>query len=222
MEGARAAVSWSGGKDSALALYSMVRSGFTVEWLVVTVDSSRGVTTGHRVPVELVRAQARLAGLKLLEVELPGDLPPERVYRSRMLEALELLRSRGVEYIGHGDLFLWDMIEYKEVLARDAGLESVFPLVGIDSATLVEAVFSLGIGAVVVAVNPERLSRASACSEFDRRFAEGLPATVDRAGEYGEFHTFVYKHPLFEGVVRFRRSGFEDLGWKVVCRLEPL
>ncbi len=218
---ASAAVSWSGGKDSALAFYALERMGYSVEWFLVTVDAEAQVVTGHRVPVELVREQATAAGVRVLEVLLPGDLAPAEIYEARILDAYKVLRSRGVEYVGHGDLFLRDMMDYKSDLARRAGLEALYPLDGLPSRVVVESFLQLGMSAVVAAVDTGRLYPWLACSELDKGFLDHLPSTVDEAGEYGEFHTFVYRHPMFSRNIPVVRDGWYRYGWKSVCNLRP-
>ncbi|GBF09173.1 conserved hypothetical protein [Aeropyrum pernix] len=217
--GGKTVVSWSGGKDSSLTIYSLYRMGFDVEGVLVTVDSTSKRVTSHRVPLEAVEAQARAAGLELHIAWLPGDLPSEEVYRSIVLGTLRELRMEGYRYIGHGDVFLWDMIEYKRRLAEKAGLEAVYPLVGFGSRGVVEAFFTLGFEALVVSVDTARLPGWLACSRFSREFVESLPSTVDVAGEYGEFHTLVYNAPFFHEPLRPSVTGVYREGWRSLCEV---
>jgi uncharacterized protein (TIGR00290 family) len=203
----KALVSWSSGKDSALALYAAMKAGYEILGLLTTIDVSNDppVVTGHRVPLNLVEKQAESLNLPLYTVELPRDLPPLHVYEKAVLETLVKLKGElGVKYVVYGDIFLWDMMEYKRRLLERVNMKPLYPLEGIDTVTLSEIILSLGFKAVVVAVDPRRAIGDLVCRDYDRVFLERLPVTVDPAGEYGEFHTFVYQAPLYRSPVNFK------------------
>ncbi len=205
----RALVSWSSGKDSALALYA-VKPRYEIVGLLAIVDISHSppLVTGHRIPLSLVEMQAENAGIPLYTVELPSDLPPTHVYERAVLEALDSLRRElEVEYVVYGDIFLRDVMEYKRRLLERVGLKPLYPLEGIDTITLTELTLNLGFKAIVVAVDPRRIPGDLVCSEFDRTFLKRLPATVDPAGERGEFHTFVYQAPFYRSPVNIEIKG---------------
>ena len=82
------ALAWSGGKDSALALWALREElGIEPAALLTTVTEELDRVSMHGVRRELVRAQAEAAGLPLVEVEHPRGLPNE-VYEQRMAAAL--------------------------------------------------------------------------------------------------------------------------------------
>lgn len=212
----RVVVSWSSGKDSALALYAAKRWGLEVKGLLTTADVSEDVVTGHRVEVELVRSQARSAGLPLYEVRLPSDLPPLAEYESVMSRALAELREKGIEGVVYGDIFQRDMIEYKQDFLRRLGLEAVYPLYGLPSALVVESSLSLGFK-IIVATDASKSH--AICEEMSWRTLRSIPAAWDIAGEYGEYHTFVIDGPIFAESIRVKTAGKERRGGKLLCRL---
>ena len=182
------ALSWSGGKDSALALWEMQRAGAPPDLLLTTVDEASGRLPHHGVAVELVRAQAASAALPLVEVAIPADAP-NAVYEQRLAAALGHHRVRAVAF---GDLFLEDLRAYRESRLAEAGLEARFPLWGRDTAALARAFVDAGFRAIVVsAVDRSLLGRP-----YDHALLDALPAGVDPCGENGEFHTFVWAGPV--------------------------
>ncbi len=205
----RALISWSSGKDSALALYAAVKAGYEIVGLLTTVDvSGYPVVTGHRVLLNLVKLQAESIGLPLYTVSLPGDLPPSQVYENIMLEALgSLRRELGVKYVVYGDIFLRDVMEYKLKLLERVDMKPVYLLEGFDTITVTELQLGIGLKAIVVAVDPQRAPRDMVCAELDRTLLKRLPATVDPAGELGEYHTFVYKAPFYKSDINFKILG---------------
>ena len=106
-------MSWSGGKDSALALHELSRDPrFEVVALLTTVSEEFRRVSHHGVREELLEAQANAIGLPLTKVYLPsGKTAPctNEVYEEIMGRAMEEFRSRGVHTVGFGDLFLEDL-----------------------------------------------------------------------------------------------------------------
>src|SRR5204862_3408793 len=125
----RVALSWSGGKDAAWTLYRLrAMPGVEVVALVTTVVPAFERVAMHGVRVELLRAQARAAGARLVEVPLSWPSTNEE-YEARVGEALAALRAeRGVTHVAFGDLFLTEVREYRERMLARSGLTPLFPL----------------------------------------------------------------------------------------------
>jgi diphthamide synthase (EF-2-diphthine--ammonia ligase) len=82
------ALSWSGGKDSALALHQLrERSGPAPRALITTVTADYGRISMHGVRRDLLSRQARAVGLPLVEVDIPAECSND-VYEQRMGQAL--------------------------------------------------------------------------------------------------------------------------------------
>ena len=102
-----------------------------------------------------------------------------------------------------GDVFLEDLREYRERQLARVDMQALFPIWKRDTRELIRAFVALGFGAVTTCVDPRVLDRSFHGREIDRAFLDRLPAGVDPCGENGEFHSFVYKGPIFEDPVRF-------------------
>jgi uncharacterized protein (TIGR00290 family) len=196
-EGARVALSWSGGKDAAWALHRLREApGLEVAALVTTVVPAFGRVAMHGVRVELVRAQALSAGVPLVEVPLPWPCDNAE-YERRMLEALAALRAeRGVTHAAFGDLFLEDVRAYRERMLAGSGLTPLFPLWLEPTRPLADAMLAAGVEARIVCLDPVRVSRELAGRRLDPALLAGLAESVDPCGERGEFHTFVSAGPM--------------------------
>ncbi len=205
---------WSGGKDSALALAAL---GSRVAALLTTLADGRVAT--HGVPVELVRAQARSAGLSLVEADLP-PWPSNAVYEHGLAQALADPRLAGLD-VAAGDLFLEDVRAYREDRLAALGRGTIFPLWGLDTRELAERFVREGYRAVIVCVDPRVLDASFAGREFDERVLRDLPPGVDPCGENGELHTFVYDGPPFANRVRFGRGEVSERDGLVYCDLAP-
>ncbi len=190
-------MSWSSGKDSTLAL-DVARNelGIDVTGLLCTVNGAADRVAMHAVRRGLLEEQVRSLGLPLHVVELPFPCPNE-VYERLMSEALSVASHAGVTQMVFGDLFLDDVRAYREQALAPTGVAPVFPLWGRPTLTLAEQMIDVGIRAVVTCVDPAQLAPAFAGRSFDRDFLADLPEGVDRCGERGEFHTFVWDGPGF-------------------------
>ena len=190
-------VSWSGGKDSALALFEVLRSDeYEVVALLTTVTEGYDRISMHGVRRVLLEQQANALGLPLEKVYIPQNCSNE-VYESRMREALLKYRGLGVSSVVTGDIFLEDLRQYREIKLSQLGLKGLFPIWKRDSVHLAERFVDLGFKAVVVCVDNQCLDKSFAGYLFDEEFLSRLPPNVDPCGENGEFHTFVYDGPLF-------------------------
>ena len=198
------ALSWSGGKDCAVALEELRASGRGPDLLLTTTDESTREGTHHGIPAEILRRQAQAAGLPLVEIPVPragGD-----AYAARMRSAFASPPLAGAEAVAFGDLFLEDLRELRSRRLREVGVEALFPLWGRPTDQLAAEVIERGYQAIVVAIDPAVLPASALGRGFDRVFIDGLPEGVDPCGENGEFHTFVHAGPCFGAAVAHRRG----------------
>jgi len=190
-------LTWSGGKDCAMALYELRRTdGWEVSALLTTVTEDYDRVSMHGVRRELLGQQAESLGLPLETVSIVKDSSNED-YEAKMRETLAGHRSRGVELVAFGDIFLQDVRQYREDNLAKAGMKALFPLWNRDTAELARLFVDLGFKAVVTCVDSNALDGAFVGREFDGRFLSDLPSTIDPCGENGEFHSFVYDGPMF-------------------------
>lgn len=195
----RVILSWSGGKDSALALHALRQDGgVEVAGLLTSVTREHDRVSIHGVRRALLHEQARRAGLPLIEIWLDSGCTNE-AYEAAFLGALAELRGRQPEvaHVAFGDLFLSDVREYREKLLAGSGFSPLFPLWGLDTALLARRFVRDGFAARLVCVDTHQLDGSFAGRDFDERLLGELPADVDPCGERGEFHTFVYDGPVF-------------------------
>jgi uncharacterized protein (TIGR00290 family) len=207
-------LSWSGGKDSALALDALRASGEHGPIVLLTsVTAGYERVSIHGVRRELLRAQAAALGLPLHEFELRPESSNE-AYDAALAAALGELRDRfGATRVAYGDLFLDEIRRYREDRLRALDFEAVFPLWGRDTAGLARTFVHRGFQARLVCVDTTQLDASFAGRAYDARLLADLPETVDPCGENGEFHTFVSGGPGFSAPVAY------DVG-EVVIRLE--
>ncbi|RNI30375.1 adenine nucleotide alpha hydrolase [Rufibacter immobilis] len=188
---------WSGGKDSALALYRVQQQPqFQLHALFTTVSQIHQRVTMHGVREELMQAQAQALDLPWQPLYLPENTTMSQ-YNQAMAQAWTGFKAAGVTHGIFGDLYLEDLREYRETQLRSVGIQAHFPLWGERPVALLEEFWQAGFKAKVVCVNGKHLDASFAGRELDEAFVRDLPAMVDPCGENGEYHSFVYDGPNF-------------------------
>jgi len=199
-------LSWSGGKDSALA-HAALASGaeFEVVGLLTSVTRGYDRISVHGVRRSLLHAQAESLGLPLHEIFLEQNCSNES-YEAAFHQALQAIREERSEvaHIAFGDLFLEDVRAYRERLLAGSGFDPVFPIWGMNTTELARRFISDGFAARLVCVDTTQLDASFAGREFDPTLLADLPPTTDPCGERGEFHTFVSSGPGFSRAVPCR------------------
>lgn len=197
----RTLMNWSGGKDSALALWRILKTGqYSVDTLLTTLNAANRRVSMHGVREELLDAQAARLGLPQTKLFLPEESAMTD-YQQRMGVTLEPLVNAGVTHAVFGDIFLDDLRTWREAQLARWSLTGVFPLWQIPSLQLLAEFWSAGFATMVVSVNSHYLGASFCGRVLDRAFVDSLPPTVDPCGENGEFHTFVYQAPYFSAPI---------------------
>ncbi len=202
----RVLVGWSGGKDSALAVWKLLNEGrCEIVALVSTITEGYRRLSMHGVRVELIRMQAERIGLPLVESLIPPNAN-NAIYEAALEAAIKPFVAAGVKKMAFGDLFLEDIRKYREGLLDRFGMEALFPIWNEDTQQLSREFIQSGFRAVVVCIDPRHVKADFCGREYDLDFLEELPETVDPCGERGEFHTFVYAGPIFREPIGIRRG----------------
>ena len=198
MKNKKAFCSWSGGKDSCLALQRALRSGFDVEVLLTMFDETEDRSRSHAVPEKLIRAQAAALGIELVTARASWQN-----YEKIFIETLHQFEKRQITHGIFGDIDLPAHRDWEEKVCATAEIKAVLPLWLENRRALVEEFLAENYQAVVVCVN-ENFLDASFCGRiFDKNFVADLPDSVDVCGENGEFHTFVFDGGNFKNPVQY-------------------
>lgn len=188
----RAFCCWSGGKDSALACYRAMRQGHRIEALLTMFNAGGRYTRSHRLPRELLLAQAEALGIPLV-----GGRASWKGYEGEFRRLVARLRERGIEAGVFGDLYLPEHRRWTEGICAELGLEPLLPLWGMGAREVIGQLVRDGFEAIVVAAN-DRLGARWLGRRVDEGLAEELEAEgVDVCGEHGEYHSLVLDGPMF-------------------------
>ena len=198
----RAAISWSGGKDSYLAL-NRARQQFDVAALITMFTQDGTRSRSHGLRPEVLQRQAAL-----LDMELLQGCGSWQSYETAFKTLLCELRDRRFSHVVFGDIFLDDHKHWVERVCSESGLIAVEPLWEQPTSQLLLEFLNLGGEARIVAIKAAVLDESCLGSLLS---AELLPQFeklgIDPCGEYGEYHTLVTASPLFTA-----RLNISDIG----------
>ncbi len=196
----KAIFSWSGGKDSALALHRVLQENeFEIVALLTTIDAVSKTSSIHAVPLNLLEKQARSLGIPLYPVLLSAD----KNYEEAMREAAAHFKAQDVHHFIFGDIFLEEVRAYRQKLMQPLGIHLVMPLWGKSSAEVLDLFIASGTRTKIIVTQADQLDEEFIGRELDEHFAASLPHTVDVCGENGEYHTFAYAGGPFGEPVLF-------------------
>jgi uncharacterized protein (TIGR00290 family) len=196
--------SFSGGKDSCLALWVAQQRGIDVRTLLVMCDEKNDRSRSHALPRALLKRQASAMGLELVTRDASWS-----TYETTFIDALKSFKAQGYSDVVFGDIDLQAHRDWEEKVCAAADMAPVLPLWHRNRLELAREVIDQGFRAVVVCVDSRYLPDEFCGRRYDDSFLADLPPNVDACGENGEFHTFVYDGPNFQAAVDFELTGFE-------------
>ncbi len=213
----RAALFWSGGKDSLLALDRAQQRGLDVTHLVNIFHGETGRVRFHGVRAELIEAQARA-----LRKGLWQRATTSSGFEATFLAVLEELRGDGFEAVVFGNIHLADVRGWYEERTARLGFRHAEPLWGDKPAELLEEFIARKHRSMITSIylghggRREWLGR-----EFSPElFSELANCGADICGERGEYHSFCFAGPLFTTPVRFRAVGEFEAEQHLMLELE--
>jgi uncharacterized protein (TIGR00290 family) len=213
-----AVISWSGGKDSCLALMR-VRDARDVRVALTMLDETGARSRSHGLRPAVVTAQVERLGLESVTAAASwAD------YTERFVETLQSLAARGFDRLITGDIEGDSHLEWTRDVAERAGMTAELPLRGEPTAALVREFLARGGDALIVTVRTppleaDWLGRRLATIDIAALAARG----VDAGGERGEYHSVVTHCPLFARPLALRagaRVAIRDC-WALDLDLDP-
>jgi uncharacterized protein (TIGR00290 family) len=197
-------VSWSGGKDSAFALYKVLaQNNYEIVHLHTVIVTETKRVGLHGIHETLIERQASNMGFRLIKLYLDGS--DDHVAYIRVMEGFyNRCAEEGIEAILFGDIFLEDLRAFRESLLKPAGLQGIYPLWDLDTSVLIQDFINAGFKTLICSANGKFFDQATVGKTLDTPLVRNLPARVDPCGENGEFHTFLYDGPILKKTISFQ------------------
>jgi len=195
--------SWSGGKDSCLALYHAMQSGGIPKALLTMFRQDGERSRSHGLPIDVVQQQAQALGIPLIVHNASWD-----EYEERFLSVLRDFKQREIESGVFGDIDLEPHLEWVERVCSSFAIKPYEPLWKRPRHDLLEEFLHLGFSATIVAVKRDALDISFLGRSLDRQVVlEMEKAGIDISGEEGEYHTVVTNGPLLSSPIHIESRG---------------
>lgn len=197
----RSIVSFSGGKDSSLALYHAMQTGEVIG-LIVMLEEHGHRSRSHAMPLDIIRAQAEAVGLPVFMASSSWN-----DYEPKFIELLNQAKQQGAEVLVTGDLDMPEHDCWHDRVTQQVGLQLGMPLWLRPHREVVEEFITLGFKSVIVTVNlklgmkVEDLGKILTLEYIQELENRG----IDPCGEGGEFHTTVIDGPIFNKAIPVRK-----------------
>ncbi|ASN06772.1 Dph6-related ATP pyrophosphatase [Virgibacillus necropolis] len=190
-------LSFSGGKDSCLALYKLQQQNSKVSCLITTIWKQSQETVAHDEKREKIAEQADNIGIPVHFMETDFE-----TYTEDFVTNLEELKGQyNIDSIAFGDIYLDGHREWGEQVAEHAGLEALYPLWTKQASVidLLQEVIDVGFKAKIIKVDKTKLPEEWVGRSLDESFIHDIQQKdVCPMGESGEYHTAVYDGPIFK------------------------
>lgn len=209
-------VSYSGGKDSTLALYKAMQEGTAVA-LISMLRTEDGLAGAHAVPKTILQAQAEAMGIPLLTFTTDWNQ-----YEAGLLDCLKRAKSMGAETLVTGDIDLPEQNCWYENVTKKVGVSLFVPLWQWDRKKVVAEFLKLGFVSKIVSVDPSKGMQQSDLGRIltTEYLAELEDRGIDCCGESGEFHTIVFDGPIFQKPLKVREGKQFSIGRNLCIELE--
>lgn len=185
--------SWSGGKDSCLALHRARMAGAKPACLLTMISEDGIRSRSHGLRRDVIAAQAAALGIPLLT-----RCATWAGYEAAFIEALHAIRKQGVAAGVFGDIDFPPHLEWEEKVCAQADMLPYLPLWGGARSALLHEFIALGYKALIVRVNENKLNRKFLGRIIDGQIVgEFQKIGIDPCGENGEYHTVVVDGPIF-------------------------
>ncbi len=193
-------VSFSGGKDSTLALYKAMQMGEAVG-LIIMLEENGQRSRSHAMSRAIIQAQADALGLPIISASSSWN-----DYEAKFLDLLAQAKTQDADVLVTGDLDMPEHGCWHERVARQAGLKLSMPLWQRPHREVIDEFIQLGFKSVIVTVNLDLGMTADDLGKIltYEYILQLEQRGIDPCGEGGEFHTTVIDGPIFKNSIPVR------------------
>ncbi len=191
--------SWSGGKDSCLALHKAIKQGYEVRYLL-TMMSENGGSRSHGIADKLLFEQAEKLNMEMIQRRASWE-----DYEKVFLNALGELKQKGVEHGVFGDIDTREHLDWVKRVCDMEKMRCLEPLWKKKRMQVVKEFIDAGFRAIIVSCDGSKMGEKYLGREITMELAQELASiNIDGAGENGEYHSFVYDGPIFSERIEFK------------------
>ena len=192
--------SWSGGKDSCLALYHALQNGGLPKHLLTMFTNQGNRSRAHGLPLSVLETQARSLSIPLVIRKTSWE-----DYESTFLSVIREFKKDGVDYGVFGDIDLDAHLEWVERVCSLVDIRPYEPLWKRERRDLLNEFLQLGFKATIIVIKQGALSPSFLGRTLDQQVITDMEKTgIDASGEQGEYHTVVTDGPIFSSAIHLQ------------------
>lgn len=185
--------SWSGGKDSCLALYHAIQQGGVPKALLTMLREDGKRSRSHGLSTGLIQRQAESLGVPLIVRSSSWN-----DYEQIFLSSIRQFRKEGIKVGVFGDIDLEEHWEWVRKVCSSARIKAYEPLWKRPRRDLLREFLDLGFNATIVSVKQGVLDTHFLGLNLSEKVIQEMEDLgVDASGEGGEYHTVVTDGPIF-------------------------
>ncbi|MVX62297.1 diphthine--ammonia ligase [Clostridium chromiireducens] len=208
MNKGKVVISFSGGKDSILSLYRMIKNGYEVIELLVTFDNQND-SCFHKIPRDILEKVSKELEIPLTVIDCSGN----KNYEEEFEKALKVSKDKGAEVCVFGDIDIEAHKKWCLDRCNAAELNGIFPLWQENRESLTNEFIDYGFKAVIKKVNLNALGIEFLGEELTKEVVNEIKKLgCDPSGENGEYHTLVFDGPIFKHGIKFDKVNKEIVG----------
>ena len=191
----RAAISWSGGKDSYLALHIAVSNGYVPTVLISMMNDLTDHSRSNGVNLEILKLQSKSLNIPIIFIKTSWQ-----DYEKNLIKVLQTTKETySYECCIFGDIDILEHRKFEENVCNMANVTAYLPLWGKSRIDLINYNVNLPISSKIIVINNKYLSLNILGSDYNKLDFKILESNgIEVCGEVGEFHTVVINAPMFD------------------------
>lgn len=188
--------SWSGGKDSCLALFKAIQKGYEISILLNFISEEYKRCCFHGVSNGLMNIQSEAIQIPIVQKSVPAGM---KEYETQFKLAVNELKKRKIQGMVFGDIYLEEHKIWVDRVCNDIEITPFEPLWNLPAEKVVKEFIDTGFKAIVISAKADLFEEDFLGREINYDLiSEIKKKKICCCGENGEFHTFVYDGPIFK------------------------
>lgn len=199
LKGKKFIASYSGGKDSALAVYRAVKAGLVPVELITTYNTDMKRSWFHGITEDILQKVSASLAIPVTLIRTSGSQ-----YEENFEKALRNAKNEGAEVCVFGDIDIEEHLEWCTLRCEKVGLIPYFPLLKEERKKLVYEFIDAGFSAIIKIIDTTRMTKDFLGQVLSREIVDSIEKSgADICGENGEYHTFTFDGPIFSNKIDF-------------------
>ncbi|KXB05216.1 hypothetical protein AKJ49_01260 [candidate division MSBL1 archaeon SCGC-AAA382A03] len=204
--------SWSGGKESSLALNRVLQKNYQIDYLLTMLPSKES-SVGHGLPSKFYRMQA-----ESIDIEMISERTNWENYEENMSNLIRKINPKSGVF---GDVYLDDHKDWVETKSEELSFKPLEPLWNENPEALFEEYLNNGFRGIIIKLNPEKISPDWLGKPLNQNFLDYLKEkNICPIGENGEYHTATLDGPMFESEIEVKLGNKKEYGDNLIIELE--